>query len=181
MPYQVFGCRSGAASVTVTCTRSASVRSSGCHLGDRLEDRVQTVGLLRALPAFGAQFGGARLHRGALGGAEAVGRGLCGLRGHFLAPVHVCRRVCLSFKGYVPLCADASRFLISSHPDRAIDLCPVVRTVSPRPPTRQGRASRHRRRRPLRRGSERVDAQQHRVDRAELPRDGPREETGRRR
>ena len=52
------------------------------HPRDAVEDRLQAVGLLGALLAFGAQLGGAHLYRGTLLGAEAVG--LCHgiLRGH---------------------------------------------------------------------------------------------------
>jgi hypothetical protein len=52
------------------------------HLRDPVEDRLQAVGLLGAFLAFGAQLGGALLHRGTLLGAEAVGLGHGILRGH---------------------------------------------------------------------------------------------------
>ena len=42
------------------------------HRGDAVEDRLQAVRLLGALLALGPQLGRALLHRGALGGAEAV-------------------------------------------------------------------------------------------------------------
>jgi len=59
-----------------------------CHLRDPVEDRLQTVGLLCALLAIGAQLGGALLHRGTLLGAEAVGFTLGILRGHSRAFRH---------------------------------------------------------------------------------------------
>jgi len=62
-----------------------------CHLRDRVEDRLQAVGLLGALLALGAQFGGALLHRGALLGAETVGLGLGLLRGHSRVPFDAAR------------------------------------------------------------------------------------------
>src|SRR4051794_6269280 len=45
------------------------------HLRDRIEERLEPLGLLLALLALGAQLRGALLHGGALLGAEAVGRG----------------------------------------------------------------------------------------------------------
>ena len=74
MPYQVFGSSSGAVAVMATWTRSASARSSGAIFGDRVEHRLQAVGLLGALLALGAELGGALLHRGALLRAEPRSR-----------------------------------------------------------------------------------------------------------
>jgi hypothetical protein len=52
------------------------------HLGDRIEDRLQAVGLLGALLALSAQLCGALLHRGTLGSSEAAGPGLGTVRRH---------------------------------------------------------------------------------------------------
>src|SRR5580658_9294188 len=52
------------------------------HLCDRVEDRLQPVGLFRALLALSAQLRGALLHRGTLCSSEAAGPGLGTLRGH---------------------------------------------------------------------------------------------------
>jgi hypothetical protein len=49
------------------------------HLRDPVEDRLQAIGLLGALPALGPQLGGALLHRGAFLGGEALGLGGGGL------------------------------------------------------------------------------------------------------
>src|SRR6516225_4747423 len=57
-----------------------------CHLRDRVEERLQPVGLLGALLALGAQLRGALLHRGTLRGGEAAGPGLRTLRGHLPPP-----------------------------------------------------------------------------------------------
>src|SRR3954466_7966609 len=46
MPYQVLGDRSGAAAVTVTCTRSATTRSSGVILAMLSRSACRPAGLL---------------------------------------------------------------------------------------------------------------------------------------
>jgi len=56
------------------------------HLRDRVESRLQAVGLLGALPALSAQFSRALLHRGTLCSSEAAGPGLGPLRGHDTFP-----------------------------------------------------------------------------------------------
>jgi hypothetical protein len=72
------------------------------HLRDPVEDRLQTVGLLGALLALGAQLGGTLLHRGALLGGEPLGRGrgLLGRHGRFLSG---------TIGGIQPLCPPQAR------------------------------------------------------------------------
>jgi len=59
------------------------------HLRDGVEDGLQPIGLLGALLPLGAQLRRALLHRRTLRGAEAVGVGLQGLRGHVETPLSI--------------------------------------------------------------------------------------------
>jgi hypothetical protein len=74
--------RSGAVAVTVTCTRSASTRSSGTICAMLSRTACRPSAFLAPCFALGAQLGGAFLHRGTLPGAEAAGLAPCILRGH---------------------------------------------------------------------------------------------------